>query len=174
MPWSINSTGVITGEYGIPGEAFHGFVRYADGKFQNIDVPGYLQTEPFSINKKGEITGIYNNISVGKTGAFLREPDGRIITFEVPGACVTHASSINDFGTIAGFYYCFSPSQIVGGFTRSPDGTLTLFRIPDNTPYQVMVNNSGAIAGVYRDVNFRPHGFLRLPQDNKIGWADGK
>jgi hypothetical protein len=174
MPCCINAMGVITGEYGIPGEALHGFIRHVDRTLENIDVPGYVQTEPFSINVKGEITGIYYDVAFENVGAFLREPDGQITTFTVPGAFVTYASSINDSGTIAGFYYDPYPSLSAGGFTRAPDGRITLFRIPDSAPYLVRINNSGAIVGMYRDKGFSGHGFLRLPQSNKTSRPDGK
>jgi len=174
MPCCINSIGAITGEYGIPGETLHGFIRDVDGTFEIIDVPGSVQTEPFAINVKGEITGIYYDVASPNVGAFFREPNGQIITFTVPGAYVTYASSINDSGMIAGFYYDPYPSVIAGGFTRAPDGTITLFRIPDSRPYMVMINNSGLIAGMYRDKGFRGHGFLRLPQNDENGWLDGK
>jgi hypothetical protein len=62
------------------------FIRDAGGNFENIDVPGYVQTEPFAINVNGEITGIYYDVAFQNVGGFLREPDGQIITFTVPGA----------------------------------------------------------------------------------------
>jgi hypothetical protein len=77
-------------------------------------------------------------------------------------------------GTIAGFYNEPSPSETAGGFTRAPDGTITLFRIPDGRPYLVRINNSGAIAGMYRDISFRVHGFLRLPRRDEIRQFEAK
>jgi hypothetical protein len=63
-------------------------------------------TIPASINRKGEIAGIYGNFSVygSSVHGFVREPGGAITTFDVPGSSTgaTSVSSINDEGAITG------------------------------------------------------------------------
>ena len=48
-PTSINSAGVITGNYS-DGSRTRGFVRSSDGTFTTFDVPGAILTNPLSIN----------------------------------------------------------------------------------------------------------------------------
>ena len=74
--------------------------------FTTFDVPDSRSTQAFAINPAGQITGIYEDISVGLHG-FLRQPDGTIITFDVPGAgsgngLGTFGQAINPAGKIAG------------------------------------------------------------------------
>jgi hypothetical protein len=47
---------------------------------------------------------------------------------------------------------------------RTPDGAITQFDVPGAIwTWPTGINPAGAIVGFYYDVNFVPHGFLRLP-----------
>ena len=95
---------------------------------------------------------------------YVRSSKGDFTTFDAPGAGTgagqgTRAYSINPAGTIAG--YAQDASDVVHGFLRAPDGTITGF---DPTgalfTFPLAINPAGAITGQYCDgTNCR--GFLR-------------
>jgi len=97
---------------------------------------------------------------------YVRSSKGDFTTFDAPGAGTgagqgTRAYSINPAGTIAG--YAQDASDVVHGFLRAPDGTITGF---DPTgalfTFPLAINPAGAITGQYCDgTNCR--GFLRAP-----------
>jgi len=63
---------------------------------------------------------------------------------------------INATGAVTGWYR--------GGnsFVRTPDGTLTLFAVPEGTGTEAMsINDDGVIAGYYNDNVGTAHGFVR-------------
>lgn len=106
----------------------------------------------------------------------------RFITFDAPGAgtgsgqgtgCFAYTDCsvlINNFGAITGYY--LDANNVFHGFVRSPQGNFTNFEAPgsDTNPNDFngtlpnAINDAGAIAGVYYDVNNVAHGFLRGPE----------
>lgn len=141
--------------------------------FTTFDVPDSRSTQASAINPAGQITGIYEDISVGLHG-FLRQPDGTIITFDVPGAgsgngLGTFGQAINPAGKIAGFY--FDPDNPEGlahvhAFLRQPDGTIIIFDGPEATStYVAAISPDGDITGFEGQLPIRPafpwHGYLR-------------
>src|SRR5450755_827227 len=111
--------------------------------------------------------------------ASAHEP--RFVTIDAPGAgqasgqgtgCFAYTDCsvvINNWGTITGYY--LDANNVFHGFVRSPEGKFTSFEAPgaDLTPGDFngtnpnAINDAGAIAGVYYDVNTVAHGFLRSP-----------
>jgi hypothetical protein len=105
----------------------------------------------------------------------------RFVSFDAPGA--GHASGqgtgcfgytdcsvvINNWGAITGYY--LDAKNVFHGFVRSPEGKFTSFEAPGadktsdnfNGTNPNAINDAGAIAGVYFDVNSAAHGFLRSP-----------
>jgi hypothetical protein len=77
---------------------------------------------------------------------------------------------INNSGVITGYY--LDSGNVFHGFVRSPEGKFTSFEAPgaDTTPNDFngtnpnAINDAGAIAGVFSDVNSVSHGFLRSPE----------
>jgi hypothetical protein len=100
--------------------------------------------------------------------------DSSIITFDAPGADTTPndfngtvPTSINTEGVIAGYY--ISPTNVLYGFLRAPDGKFTSFEAPgaDTTPQSFNgtvangINDLGEVTGYYFDASGVQHGFLR-------------
>jgi hypothetical protein len=112
--------------------------------------------------------------------ASAHEP--RFVTFDAPGAgqasgqgtgCFAYTDCsvlINNWGAITGYY--LDTNNVFHGFVRSPEGKFTSFEAPDadtnaqdfNGTLPNAINDAGAIAGVYYDVNNVAHGFLRGPE----------
>jgi hypothetical protein len=172
---SINSAGVIAGNWSDANAGHHGFVRAADGTITTFDAPdastaGYGKgTFPVSINTAGVIAGHCN--CVGEKG-FVRAADGTITEFEVPDASGTFALSINTDGAIAGYWGDDgSPHPVYHGFVRAASGTITTFDAPgagtsENNVYVQgtfanSINDDGVIVGYYVDASDGFHGFVR-------------
>jgi len=117
------------------------------------------ETEAFSINDSGAITGDY------RSGAgFLRTPDGKITTFHAPGdAAGTVGLSINADDAIAGDY--LDAKFLSHGFVRSADGTITTFDVTGAAKgtFPACVTGSGVIVGSYQVRSAAIHGFMRAP-----------
>lgn len=174
VPESINSAGVITGDYADANGARHGFVRAADGTITTFNGPNASTiagkgTYPLSINTAGVIVGHCN--CKGYDG-FVRAADGTITTFEAPDASETLAFSINTGGAIAGYFGDNgSPHPVYHGFVRAADGTITSFDAPgagtsENSVYvqgtfALSINDDGVITGYYVDESEGYHGFVR-------------
>jgi uncharacterized membrane protein len=77
----------------------------------------------------------------------------------------SEALAINGVGAVTGIY--FDANYVTHGFLRSPQGTFTLFDVPQAAPgttYPVSINEVGSIVGNYQDMSGIGHGFLRTPQ----------
>jgi hypothetical protein len=172
---SINSAGVIAGNWSDANAGHHGFARAADGTITKFDAPnastrGYGKgTFPESINTAGVIAGYCN--CLGEDG-FVRAADGTITKFDVANASGTLALSINTDGAIAGYYGDNgSPHPVYHGFVRAADGTITTFDAPgagtsENNVYvqgtfALSINDDGVITGYYVDASDGYHGFVR-------------
>jgi len=147
---SINAPGVITGYYlglpfTFPNFTNHGYVRDPEGNITTFDPPGSVDTQAFSINAGGAITGYYNESNLVIHG-FLREPNGKFTAFNAPDSISTKAVSINAVGAITGYYQKANGS--VHGFLRHPTGHITSFDPPGTTgtfPASITQGRSRAI-----------------------------
>ncbi|MGC9950229.1 MAG: hypothetical protein ABSF64_28015 [Bryobacteraceae bacterium] len=157
-PTSINNNGTVTGFYADENGG-HGFLRGMDGSFVTFDAPGSQNIYPSSINSAGAVAGNYSDTS---QHGFLRNPDGSWITFDVPGTLPSSSGNpigINDSGTIAGPYLNGSEMH---GFLRTADGSLSTIDAPASTyTYATGINKGGMVTGIYDDVNYNAHGFVR-------------
>ena len=127
-----------------------------------------------SINPKGEIAG-FSCDSASVRHGYVRSAKGDFTTFDAPGAGTSpfqgtapHVGrTINPAGAITGFYV--DASDVVHGFLRAPDGTITTFDAPGagtvtdsgqgTTPSSI--NPAGAIVGSSLDASNVYHGSLR-------------
>ncbi len=138
--WSINPGGAIPGYYFDGSNVAHGFLRARDGTLTIFDVPGAgtnagQGTIAGNINPGGVIAGSYVDAN-GVNHGFVRASNGTITTFDVPGAGTGAgqgtipelASCLNPAGAVTGLYV--DGSNVIHGFVRAPDGTITKIDVP--------------------------------------------
>src|ERR1700761_2189870 len=101
--------------------------------------------------------------------AFTRQD--QLAPFQVPGSKATYPLSINDANTITGSY--IDQANVVHGFVRDADGTMTTFDVPGGVLTEPSsINSAGDITGYYEVPNppsnifheffpTAPQGFLR-------------
>lgn len=164
---SINTAGVITGQYSLgtftTGSTFwHGFVRAANGTIITFDVPAagtatHQGTHPISIDAAGDITGYYED-TIGASHGFLRAANGAITApIDAPGASMSGGSdktigsgtvpiSIDTAGDIAGFYT--DAGGAGHGFFRAANGTITApIDAPGAVAGTVIIGKGNAVGG---------------------------
>jgi hypothetical protein len=133
----------------IPSNASHGFVRRADGTLITFDPPEAFQTQAFSINSRGTITGFYVDANNRQHG-FVRRPGGTIVSFDAPESTATFPVSINDAGAITGSY--IAANGRISSFVRDAHGKSTeivlstpFFRVsPVSTPLRSRMGSKDA------------------------------
>jgi hypothetical protein len=140
----------------------HGFVRHANGELSSFDPPGSVDTHPVSIGSRGAITG-YCHESNNVVHGFVRQAGGTIASFDVvPGSKgATYPASTNDVGAITGNYVASQYRS--AGFVSDAHGQCALFD-PDSLTNSVGINNEGATAGEFTDIDGEDYGnFVRSP-----------
>lgn len=191
-PIALNIEGAVVGYYTDSNYLFHAFLRRPDGTFGTWVGPdacdtngsqGCYGTGASNINAFGTIAGGWaDNSGNFVHHDFLRRADGKLTTFDAPGAgtgsnqgtgCPGCFSGLNQFGATAGIY--IDANNVQHGFLRSREGKFTTFDAPGagTDTYQgtgcpsdcpTILNDWGAITGVYIDANYVPHGYLRSPE----------
>ncbi len=132
------------------------FANAKDRILITLDVPGAIQTFPFSISSAGAITGAYFGADL-ITHGFLHARNGAVISFDPPGSTSTDPQSITFEEVITGDYS--DASGIAHGFVRAVDGTITAFDVPGSfSTFPSSINRRGTITGTYEDVNLTEHG----------------
>jgi probable HAF family extracellular repeat protein len=161
----LNNRGQFVGGYVLSDLTAQGFLM-EDGVLTLIDPPGALATLPLRINAKGQIVGIYSDVSETVPVTFpLRGfllSDGVYTTIDVPDASSTAAFGINNRGQIVGGF--FDAGGQPHGFLLD-DGVFTTIHIADSTgtttgTIATGINARGQIVGVYNDAARAPHAFL--------------
>ena len=154
QPNAINQHGEIAGLY-CTTTACHGFVRDRNAKFTAIDFPGAVNgTAPFSINKKGEIAGLWYDAS-DASHVFLRDRAGTLFGLDPPGSIYVFQVVIDNDGELVGYY---ADSTSLHGFIRHTDGDFTTF-----SGNAVGIDRCGTVAGWIENLNgFGSEGFYRL------------
>ena len=192
FPIALNVEGSIVGYYTDSTYSFHAFLRTPDGKFTTWIGPdactgngseGCYGTGATNINAFRTIAGGFEDNSGNFVHhSFVRNAEGKLKTFDVPGAgtgtyqgtgCPGCDLGLNQWGAIAGIYS--DANSVNHGFLRSPDGKFTTFDAPGagTGSYEgtgcfsdcpVSLNDWGAITGIYIDIAFVYHGYLRSPE----------
>jgi hypothetical protein len=153
----------------VPGIAFSStglivpLVRERDGTIRQIDgFPGALITQILQFNGAGASIGAASLDFVTFFG-FVRSPDGVYTRLDCPFAMAlgTFPLGWKEDGTIIG--YTTDPTETdFTGFIRHRDGAWEVFVIPGaSSTLPSGINERGAIAGGYRDVDGW-HGFVWL------------
>jgi len=185
--WYVNNLGEMAGWYGANDGMVGSFVRYQDGRIVTYNAPAQgagptSGTWAMGLNDEGETTGVTFEQTYGFYHSFIRKADGSFITFTPPGPCATTvdngcftwgAQGINDVGMVAGSY--LTNDRVYRSFIRYPDGRLETFAAPGATNvagsyggtmvdgYARVINQLGAVTGIYTDTNGVTHGFVRWP-----------
>jgi hypothetical protein len=188
FPVGINNFGVIAGTYSDANDVNHGFLRFPDGKFVAIDVPGadmtpgsFNGTAVQAINDAGVVTGAYFDAS-GEGHGFLRNAEGKFTKFDAPdlGGSGTTPIALNLEGAVVGFY--MNSKLVFRAFLRSPDGRVTTFAgphacaLPTSTNCfgneATNINFFGTIAGNFEDntMNFVGHSMIRHPDGTIVAF----
>ena len=100
--------------------------RIADtkAKFTTFDPPGSVNTYVTGLNRKGWITGYFEDGGATWHG-YVRTSGGGITAFDPAGSIDTEARSINTKNVIAGYYEDGGSAH--HGFVRAADGAITSF-----------------------------------------------
>jgi len=185
-PLSLNNEGDIAGTFEYPNQVPHGFVRDRHGNFTVIDEPDAAVTLTkgtlvAGINNSGEVTGSFSDAHLGIVRGFLLVRDvvwkgvgvlppgtiGDFIAFDPPNSYGTFPGSINDDGKVAGVFYDASQAPKLRGFVRDRRGGITVFDVPNASPFGTTVlsiNTGGDVAGWFADMSTpfsEVHGFVR-------------
>ena len=80
---------------------WHGYLLQ-DGNYEPFDVPGSNLTQPYDINPKGVVVGLFRD-TTGKFHGFLLGK-GVFTSIDYPGAIATRAFGINPGGDVVGAY----------------------------------------------------------------------
>jgi len=145
VPYAINTTGEIVGDYYIGDNQRRAFL-YTGGKFYDIKIPGHVvYSQADGINNSGQIVGMYNG-GGGHLwhGYSYDRTSGTFTTIDVPGAYYTWCAGINDHGEVALF------SEDAGATIQHAwlydGGQLTNIDVPgyDSTVAEG-INNAGAV-----------------------------
>jgi uncharacterized membrane protein len=108
----FNDWGTIVGSFTTTTQGVeHGFIRRANGVFEQLDFPGSAQTEAFDINDAGDIVGRYQDTAGTQHGFLLRH--GHFTTIDAPPGPNTYAFGINASRKIVGFTVSAS-GQFIG------------------------------------------------------------
>jgi len=184
----INPSGTIVGIYQDATGLYHGFTRTKDGKITAFDAPGagtgpLAGTGLFSINPSGTTAGQYLDPNY-MYHAWVRTAQGKFTAFEAPDAGTGHGQgtvqwNVNASGDTAGGYInsgdFLQGTQVLHGFFRTSDGTLTEYDAPGagSGPGQGTLacasdclNAAGDTAGSYTDSAYVSHGFIRDKHGN--------
>jgi uncharacterized membrane protein len=131
-------------------------------KFSKADVPGALQTTPFSVNNAGIMVGWYEDTGGNYQGYIL---DGNhLTTVDHPNSTFTTCSGVSQNGKIGvvgvtGFYTNSSGNGVgflyrKGKFTDIPGPAGAM------DSYADAINDKGEIVGTYYGSNKVAHGFF--------------
>ncbi len=186
--YSVNNAGEIVGSYVDANSERHGFLRYANGTFEEFDPPGtgtgttgHKQgmngTIPTGIDADGLVEGTFTDTN-GLRHGFVRNTDGTFKTFDGPGAAAGSGLIPGTFpfnidsstGVVVGFFA--DANGVYHGFERSEAGVVTAINPPGvgGTGLTELpgagaagVNEYGDVAGGYSDAKGVYHGFIYSP-----------
>ena len=103
---ALNFEGTVTGTYSNSNSVQRGYVRYANGRFEEFAVPRALGTVPFAINGLGTVAGSFFMNPPVLVATFVRFADGTMVRFQAPvaGQTATEPLAINLFDEITGYW----------------------------------------------------------------------
>ncbi len=143
LPFGINKYNSVVGVYVDSGAKVHGFKRYSNGSFLDIDYPGAVETDARGINDSGVIVGTYIDKSQAQHGFVYHS--GQWATLDFPGSLSTYLFGISNTGVIVGVP---QDAPANGGFLYV-NGTFKLVKVPNSvfTQVQAIAPGGGLITG---------------------------
>lgn len=129
--YGVNDFGEFCGYYQEPPDyAFVPFLNSAGRIITNFNIPGSVETLPFTVNDFGQAAGSWFDSS-GVEHGFVRNPNGAIIEIDVPGAGTfgTAVYAVNSLGWVSGHFWS-GPNNYEHGFVRSPNGVYYQIDVP--------------------------------------------
>jgi hypothetical protein len=158
----MNRWNSIVGNYAdpeYPPYHYHGFKRYSDGRYVDLDypfvkVPNVTQyTYPNGINDNGVVVGSYNKGGISEHGFIYQ--NGRWATLDVPNSATTTAVGISNAGAIA-----ISTSKM-GSFLYV-NGKFKTIKVPNSTSTHVNGMSAGGLITGYTTIGTAAYGFVGL------------
>lgn len=166
-PQATNAASSVTGVYSGSGGMFHGFLRQTNGIYTTFDPPSSVYTWPTDISTPGTIVGFYLESDPGLIIGFVRTTNWNITPFNAPngGFLNTYPTiPLNAQGMVAGSFCSDAQCDVIHGFLRTSDGTMTVFDVPgdnDSTGPDA-INSAGDTTGWNITSDFSAlHGFVR-------------
>jgi hypothetical protein len=160
----INNAGTVVGDY-YDGSHTHGFVRYADGSIETIDIPfedgSIWDTTIYSIDDSGVIVGDIVNDGWTDVRGFVKD-GGSIKYVSLSSGNYTVAYSVNTHGQMVGYFYADAGRSGAHGYLQDGDVTHVI-DYPGAQHTQVTgINDQKVIVGWYGlDGETAIHGFLK-------------
>ena len=160
----INDQGDIVGSYRMPKEPavnFHGYILSRHGEFASVDFPDHTNTIPQRITTTGLILGCrHDNDTMETMRGIVMSVRDLTVGSDIDAFASMNNGATPDGRLIVGLYNDMDAERGRGYLLYGG----TDF-IPFDVPYSTFtaawdVNSSGAVVGVYRDVNEVPHGFV--------------
>ena len=156
----INEWNSIVGNYAdpkYPPYRFHGFKRYSDGRYVDLDypfaknanVPQY--TYPNAINDNGWVVGAYS--AGGTTGHGFIYHNGQWATLDVPNSATTTPVGISNAGVIA-------ISTFKMGSFLYVNGKFKTIKVPNSTSTRVNGMSAGGLISGYTTIGNVGYGFV--------------
>jgi uncharacterized membrane protein len=158
---AVNSRGLVAGDNDYLSDN-PGFLRYRNGEFGTLYVPGSSCAVPVAMNDSGEIVGVACLFPQAIRG-FIWSP-GHSLTFSVPNAGIwVGVTALNSSGVVAGAYLDRFEQNMRHAFIRDSAGNVTSFDATDNAvaTEATAINASGQVAGWYLDASKNLSPFFR-------------
>jgi hypothetical protein len=149
----INKWNTIVGWYGDAQNIAHGFKRYSNGSFVNLDFPGGQGTFLSGLNDNGMIVG-----SSSFHGVIYYK--GQWATLDFPNALQTTLVGVSNAGVIIGSAEL--PNQFAPTAFLYRNGIFKVISVPNVRETEVtgISPKLGLITGDTRDFNGSPQGFI--------------
>ena len=158
----INKWNSIVGNYAdpkYPPYHYHGFKRYSDGRYVDLDypfvkVPNVTQyTYPAAINDNGVVVGSYSRGGTTEHGFIYH--NGQWATLDVPNSATTTPAGITNGGAIA------ISTDKMGSFLYV-NGKFKTIKVPNSTSTHVNGMSAAGLITGYTTIGAVAYGFVGL------------
>ena len=139
----INHYNTVVGTASIGIGPQFGFIRWPNGTFSKVNIPGSASTVLQGRNDNGDMVGFYTAANA-MHGFIIKGNTTQMVNF--PGQSFTALLSINNYGSTVGFV---DTSNAQDGLKRWANGSFVKIQYPKSTATEATgINDSGVIVGV--------------------------